>query len=911
MKKILKGLLCCILVFTFICTTANVAFAIDETVYMENKLATRKVHNAITYGSSNVNLNKYIPDLVAFKNDILAQLMVDDSNLRDPEGYGYIDLSKYRLPAEVDVYNAVCEFIWYESPELFRVTGFKAELGGKDESLVTGLNSLYIYDKPEDFVRDYNAAVSGADRLLEGIEGNNSLSDVEKALLLHDRIATFCEYDVINLDNDTLPDEAFNMYGVLGKGVAVCMGYALAYDYLLERAGIESQYCSSEKLVHAWNIVYINNKPYHVDITWDDVTNDVSGQVFHDNFLRSTEGIKSTGHTYGVLGRTDYITTPKDTTYDNYFWQDSITSFQYVNDNVYYIDCDLMVEDKTKRKCKLIELDNINDRTHVVIKEITDVWDKVEDGTTWSTGFSKLASGNGLLYYSTKDSVISYDPVTTISEVVITPEQIKSIVNKPYYAIYGLRFDGCTLSGELSDTPDYTLQTKTKYNFKRVRHTEGNEWVEVVSATENTSGKKVRTCEKCDYVYEERAISPLGNHAWSNWFYVKESAPTCTQSGKKFKRCLDVGCNVRKWEYVGALGHSYSNEWTVDTATTCINAGVQSHHCMNCEHTKDITVVRATGIHTPSDWIIGQYPTETVDGYKYKECTVCKEWVDYKVIKRTSSLDTPVVTTGNASKGIKLTWTDVENAESYIVYRRTYNDSTKKYSKWTVLKNGFAGTSYVDTTVKPGVAYSYTVRAVNGKYRSAYKATKGLRYNVTPVVKVANATNGIKVSWTTVANVTGYAVYSSTYNSKTKKWSGWTYRGTTKAATKSWVDKKAKAGVSYKYTVRAVNGSFRGKYKASANVIRLINPTVKVSSVSGGIKINWNKITGATAYKIYRSEYINGKWTSWNLIKTTTDVNSLTYLDSRAGRGSIYRYTVRAVNGGSSSAYVASNSVKA
>ncbi|MBR2876014.1 MAG: hypothetical protein IKC01_02650, partial [Clostridia bacterium] len=170
------------------------------------------------------------------------------------------------------------------------------------------------------------------------------------------------------------------------------------------------------------------------------------------------------------------------------------------------------------------------------------------------------------------------------------------------------------------------------------------------------------------------------------------------------------------------------------------------------------------------------------------------------------------------------------------------------------------GLSYVDTTTKIGTYYSYAVRAVNDTFKSSFKATKGLKYNVKPVVTVANAANGIKVSWSTVANATGYTVYSSTYNAKTKKWSGWKNRGTAKATATYWVDKKAKAGTYYKYTVRAVYGSALTSYQASANVIRLLNPTVKVAKASNGIKVTWNKIAGAKNYKVYRATYatVNG-----------------------------------------------------
>ena len=991
MKLKAKFILCFLLVFSFLFTMPGVAFAAEMEPEIEAELVTREVHNAVSV--STIDLNDYIPDLVDFKNDVLYQFMVDDSNLTDPEGYGYLDLSKYKLPANANLYAAICEFIWYENPELFRSTGFIAELGGKNESSLIGLKCSYVYDKPQDYVRDYNAAMENANKLLKGIENNDSLSDIEKALLLHDRLATFCEYDVVNLENDTLPDKVFNIYGTLGEGLAVCMGYALAYDYLLERVGIESQYCSSDKLCHAWNIVYIDGEPYHVDVTWDDPTNDTSGKVYHDNFLRSTEGIKETGHKYGLLDRTDFITTPKSTKYDNYFWQDSGTAFELLNDKIYYIDGDYASENTTHRTGKLIALDDINDTTPIVIKELTDEWENVEKGTIWKYNFSKLASGNGVLYYSGKDSVYSFNPVTNEEKVIITPEEVLKATGNKSYAIYGLKLDGCTLKGEYSTTPNYTLTTKSENTFYKDIHTKGENWISLVSPTETKSGKDAITCVNCDYVFEEKQVAPLGNHNWGNWYYDEADKPTCTKAGIRIKSCNDVGCTARKWEKVNATGHNYESEWTVDVSATCMEPGIKSHHCTKCESRKNVTRTPVTNIHTPggawligkaascknegynykncvicgqeaertvtpkkehqlktinkrivtctvdgytgdkkcsscglvveygevikatghksSDWIIESLPTEATDGYKYKECTVCYEELERKVIKNVTTLSTPIVTSQNTTKGIKVTWNDVANAESYTVYRRVYNESTKKYSGWSVLKTGYTGTSFTDTNVKFGIIYSYTVRSVNGDVRSSYEAAKGVRFNVTPTVKIANVSNGVKVTWSKVENATGYTIYSATYNAKTKKWSGWTNRGTVKSGTTSWTDKKAKSGTYYKYTVRACYGSFRSSYKASDKIWFLAQPTVTVKKASNGINVSWTQCTGEKGYTVYRAEYnpTTKRWSGWkNMV--TVGKDKKTWTDTSAKKGVYYKYTVRAVNGNYKSSYVASGSVK-
>ena len=50
------------------------------------------------------------------------------------------------------------------------------------------------------------------------------------------------------------------------------------------------------------------------------------------------------------------------------------------------------------------------------------------------------------------------------------------------------------------------------------------------------------------------------------------------------------------------------------------------------------------------------------------------------------SLATPVAKTANTAKGIKVTWNKIANAEKYVVYQRTYNAKTKKWSGWKALK---------------------------------------------------------------------------------------------------------------------------------------------------------------------------------------------------------------------------------
>ena len=404
MKKSLKRILCAILVLVFIFANANVVLAAD--VF---EIKPKFVSPTLYASSEEVALAAALPfDEEKFQAYLLEQLKVLPA---DEECIVEIDISQFKIPYTDENYQALFNLIWYESPELFRAQSLA--VGGYDT-----FNTLYVecvadFCDPRCFAECSDLMESVVDDLVSGVKGNNNLSDVEKALILHDRLATYCEYDYDRLQNDTLPSASYTAYGILGMGTGVCMGYTLAYDYLLEQVGIKSDYCSSEELNHAWNIVYINNIPYHVDVTWDDPVRDVSGRVLHDNFLRSIEGIKATGH-----NADDFTTTPTDTTYDDYFWQNSQTAFQLIGDTIYYVD-------NHQSGGRLIALDGINDAIPEILEEFDFTWyyDKAE-GTYWSDNYTRLGCIRDLLYYSTPESVCSYNPVTRetkeLSSAVIT-----------------------------------------------------------------------------------------------------------------------------------------------------------------------------------------------------------------------------------------------------------------------------------------------------------------------------------------------------------------------------------------------------------------------------------------------------------------------------------------------------------
>lgn len=129
------------------------------------------------------------------------------------------------------------------------------------------------------------------------------MSQLEIALSLHDYLVLHCAYDWSVLQNQGEPSyNVYTAYGALIEGNAVCQGYAMAYNLLLNKVGIETEYVTSSTINHGWSLVEIDGTWYHVDVTWDDPTmpfsdynHDLPGYCIHKYFLVSTEGMADHG----------------------------------------------------------------------------------------------------------------------------------------------------------------------------------------------------------------------------------------------------------------------------------------------------------------------------------------------------------------------------------------------------------------------------------------------------------------------------------------------------------------------------------------------------------------------------------------------------------------------------------------
>jgi len=122
----------------------------------------------------------------------------------------------------------------------------------------------------------------------------DDMSDEEKIKAFHDYIVNNSVYDeerATQIENGQKENYKYNSHkanGPLLEGKALCSGYSDAMKIFLDDLGIKNYKISNKN--HIWNLIYINGKWLHLDLTWDDpVTSDRSNVLLHNFFLITTD----------------------------------------------------------------------------------------------------------------------------------------------------------------------------------------------------------------------------------------------------------------------------------------------------------------------------------------------------------------------------------------------------------------------------------------------------------------------------------------------------------------------------------------------------------------------------------------------------------------------------------------------
>lgn len=263
-----------------------------------------------------------------------------------------VDVSAYMM--SVTSINNIVNRILDRNPEYFYVDLDNSSFAMDDFGFVEEMYFSYKGTKSQ-IEKQRLELETTANKILSYIDEDYSTFD--KVLFLHDYITSHNEYDIDGVyeDVDKIDFHSFDAYGCLVNNKSVCQGMSDAFYLLCTKLDIGVYMCNSYDMGHAWNVVNVDGKYYHLDITWDDDSSkvglnfdgenflDVVGVVSHDYFLKSDDEFLALEH----YDWTKDITT-ECSHFEDAFWQ-NVNSSIYIIDGYYYFlkDSALVKRDKT------------------------------------------------------------------------------------------------------------------------------------------------------------------------------------------------------------------------------------------------------------------------------------------------------------------------------------------------------------------------------------------------------------------------------------------------------------------------------------------------------------------------------------------------------------------------------------
>ena len=668
-----------------------------------------------------------------------------------------VDVSDIGITRD-EAYNGGINTVINSHPEIIGIAG-TSYYYSPSTNLVTKIVISYTSNAREE-QQKLDAAINELNSRVD-ISG---MTDEEIVLAYHEYLTSTVAYAYAAYLQGSLGGaHEYDMYGALVNHSSVCQGYAETMFYLLKKAGLSCAIASSQNINHAWNIVKVNGKWYHVDATWDDPVWDMPGRSNHDYFLVSFDTMNKNTLVNHTKDRTDMVvsaqwgdtyTSAIDTTYESgKFWNGVNKAILYKDGYWYSIGSGASDTGYQINKYQY------STGTNKVIYSGTAKWTAPSGGYYPGVYGSIYLHGNSL-YFTTPDSLKKIDLISAAAspvEILNIRTKYNSASGSNLYA-FGEQYGKVVYF--IADTP----------NLKQTKDTSNS--------------------TKYNKNYEEYTLDICISHNWDAGVVTKQ--PTYKTEGTKKYTCTN--CDETKTETIAKLVCT-NHAWDAGVVTiqpTYKTEGTRKYTCTNCGETKTETIAKLVcTTHAWDNGTVTKKATYTATGVRKYTCKTCGAAKQVTIAKL--KLTKVTVKAAQQTSAVKLTWNRSAGASGYKIYRRT---AKGRYVCIKTVKSGT--TSYVDKTVKSGNRYYYCVKAYNGNVFSGYTETDIL-YIKAPVVTVSKSAQGVKLSWKKSAGAKKYIVYRKTPTGK--------YRAvkTVTAKTLSWTDKTAKKGQTYYYIVKAVN----------------------------------------------------------------------------------------------------------
>lgn len=234
----------------------------------------------ISYNNSSSNYNSNTSSsLNSLGQEILSNISVQNPSFII-EYNGDINNAGRAIQDEMDKLK-------YTNPyEAYNISSYRLEMSSWKGSNEVNVQVNCVYRMTAQMAVDLDAR---ARSIVADIAPDN-MSQTEKESAIHDWIINNTKYD----QSYTIYDP----YNTLIKHTGVCQGYSLLAQKMFTIAGIKSMIVegTGKGEDHAWNLVYIDSKWKHVDITWDDPVS--SRDVLRYDYYNLTDKEISADHSW-------------------------------------------------------------------------------------------------------------------------------------------------------------------------------------------------------------------------------------------------------------------------------------------------------------------------------------------------------------------------------------------------------------------------------------------------------------------------------------------------------------------------------------------------------------------------------------------------------------------------------------
>lgn len=710
-----------------------------------------------------------------------------------------VDVSDIGITRD-EAYNGGINTVINSHPEIIGIAG-TSYYYSSSTNLVTEIVITYTSNAREE-QQKLDAAINELNSRVD-ISG---MTDEEIVLAYHEYLTSTVAYAYAAYLQGSLGGaHEYDMYGALVNHSSVCQGYAETMFYLLKKAGLSCAIASSQNINHAWNIVKVNGKWYHVDATWDDPVWDMPGRSNHDYFLVSFDTMNKNTLVNHTKDRTDMVvsaqwgdtyTSAIDTTYESGKFWNGVEKAIFYRDGYWY-----SISEGSYTTAFNINKYRYSTNTNKVIYSGTAKW-TTPSGAYYPGVYSSIYLNGNNLYFTTPDSLNKIDIISanaSPTELLNIRTKYNSATGNNLYA-FGEQYG--KLVYFIADSPNIKKAVDSSDSTKYIKNYDeytldictSHVWDDgevVTEPTYTSTGTKKYTCKNCGTTRTE-TIAKLGctSHIWNEGEVITE--PTYKTAGTKKFTCKN--CDETRTEEIPKLectSHVWDNGEVI-TKPTYKAEGTKKYICQNCGATKNDTIAKIVCTsHRWDNGTVTKKATYTAAGIRKYTCKNCGATKQTSIAKL--KLTKVTVKAAQQTSAVKLTWNRSAGASGYKIYRRT---AKGRYVCIKTVKSGT--TSYVDKTVKSGNRYYYCVKAYNGNVFSGYTETDIL-YIKAPVVTVSKSAQGVKLSWKKSAGAKKYIVYRKTPTGKYKAVK------TVTAKTLSWTDKTAKKGQTYYYIVKAVN----------------------------------------------------------------------------------------------------------